>query len=109
MAKNIISKIENEISVSSELSAKNKNELLTLMGELKNELQSVEQQHRDKAANIAKLTTDSTTAVLKNAKIFASDPTYNELRSAVAEFEVSHPDLVRVVNQICIMLSSIGI
>ena len=39
----------------------------------------------------------------------SSETPLKELETSVEEFEVSHPRLVRVINRICIMLSSIGI
>lgn len=109
MSKKIISKIEDEIVASAGLSVTRKSELMSLMGDLKKELANIEQHNFDKAVNIANLTGDSATKALKPATVNSSDTPFSELKNSVSEFEVTHPELVRIVNQICIMLSNIGI
>lgn len=111
MAAETIKKIEKKIKDNSELEPNKKIELLELMGKLKLELQQLQKTDSCKALTIAELTGASTQNALKDqpgSEVTSGHP-LKDLETSVEEFEVSHPELVRIINRICIMLSSIGI
>lgn len=107
MSTNTVKKIEKTINETSGLSKQKKNELLELLGNLKTELQNLEKTHSANAKNIVGLAEHSTAKIA--GKHDGKAEAIQDLKSSVAEFEVSHPDLVQVINRICIMLSDIGI
>ncbi|MFA7230432.1 MAG: DUF4404 family protein [Victivallaceae bacterium] len=107
MSTNTVKKIEKTISETSGLNKQKKTELLELLGNLKNELKNLEKTHLATAKNIAGLAEHSTAKAA--GKRDDKTEAIQDLKSSVAEFEVSHPDLVQIINRICMMLSDIGI
>ena len=101
-----IEAIEKKIKETSKVDAKSKEDLLALMGDLKNELADLKKSNANGAHNIADKTQASAEKVL--AKDEAKED-IDGLQVAVEEFEVSHPKLVQVINRLCIMLSDLGI
>lgn len=91
MLENQIQALKEAIAQNYNLSTEQKNKLAQLSNELEIELQKVEtteaKQIADHAHDIAKEPT--------NAKHHAS------LQDAVREFEVSHPNLMKVIQEIC--------
>ena len=111
MLSDTISKIEAKLSrpvgTSSGLDDQTRTELLQLIGELKREIATVDE---EQALNITGFTREST----EHAVGEAPNPellkrSLSELAASVDGFEKSHPGLVQVVNRICTTLSNIGI
>jgi len=111
MGTETIKKIEEKIQNNTALGDAKKTELLELMGKLKLELEQLQKTDSSKAKTIAELAETSTQKAFDalTAVEVSSETPLKELETSVEEFEVSHPRLVRVINRICIMLSSIGI
>lgn len=111
MSEKTINKIEEKIQNNASIDKSKKAELLELMGHLKIELEQLRQTDSSKARAIADLAETSTQKAFDamTAVDVSSETPLKELETSVEEFEVSHPRLVRVINRICIMLSSIGI
>ena len=111
MGAETIKKIEEKIQHNTSLDHSKKIELLELMGHLKLELEQLQKTDSRKARAIADLAESSTQKAFETmtAVEVSSETPLKELETSVEEFEVSHPRLVRVINRICIMLSSIGI
>ncbi len=106
-----IKKIEEKIQNNAALDRNKKAELLELMGNLKLELAQLQKTDSSKARAIAELAETSTQKAFEalTAVDVSTETPLKELETSVDEFEVSHPRLVRIINRICIMLSSIGI
>lgn len=111
MSEKTINKIEEKIQNNASIDKSKKAELLELMGHLKLELEQLRKTDSSKARAIADLAETSTQKAFDamTAVDASSETPLKELETSVEEFEVSHPRLVRVINRICIMLSSIGI
>lgn len=110
MAKETVSKIAEEIKKLDSLEDTKKNEMLELLGKLENEIGVLSESKEEHAQTIANFAQSSTHEAIKKEK----NPELQEisikgLSSSVEDFEVSHPELVKVVNRIIIMLSNIGI
>ena len=105
-----IAKLETNIRVSEAIQADKKAELLRLLTTLKSELATLEHTHAEHAESVLGLAERSMHEAIRQPK----DPqlaasALQELSEAVAALEVSHPQLVNVVNAISMLLSNIGI
>ena len=111
MGEKTINKIEEKIQNNASIDQGKKAELLELMAHLKLELEHLRKTDSSKARAIADLAETSTQKAFDALTTVdtSSETPLKELETSVEEFEVSHPRLVRVINRICIMLSSIGI
>ncbi len=111
MSAETIKEIEEKIQNNMALDHGKKSELLELMGNLKLELEQLQKTDSPKARAIADLAGASMQKAFEALAVVdvTSENPLKELETSVEEFEVSHPRLVRVINRICIMLSSIGI
>ena len=88
-----------------------KDKLFDLVDELKEELDKIACEHHDEAVHIAKHAEELSLAATDENGV---DPekvgvSASELRNAVGDFEVTHPQLVKAINGICMMLSNLGI
>ncbi|HSX81318.1 MAG TPA: DUF4404 family protein [Candidatus Saccharimonadia bacterium] len=102
--------IETNIRASNAIQADKKAELLRLLTALKSEIATLEHTHAEHAESVIGLTERSMHEAIRQPK----DPqlaasALQELAASVAELEVSHPQLVNVVNAISVLLSNIGI
>ncbi len=88
-----------------------KDKLFDLVDELKEELDKIADVNREEALHIAKHAEALSLAVTDENGVDPEkvDVSAAELRDAVGGFEVTHPQLVKVINGICMMLSSLGI
>ena len=105
-----LAKLETNIRASEALQADQKAELLRLLTTLKSEMATLEHTHAERAESVLGLTEKSMHEAIRQPK----DPqraasALQELAASVAELEVSHPQLVNVVNAISVLLSNIGI
>jgi Domain of unknown function (DUF4404) len=108
----ILSRIDAILSMleTSELPYDKKEELLRLLASLKSEIATLEHTHAEHAESVIGLAERSMHEAIRQPK----DPqlaasALQELAASVAELEVSHPQLVNVVNAISVLLANIGI
>lgn len=105
-----LNEIEAKIRAADNLSDDRKRELLQLLGILKTEVGSLSKTHDEEAKSIAgfaQLSAHEATRQQKNPQ--SLQHSLEGLRSSVEGFEKSHPQLVRIVNNISNMLSNLGI
>ena len=110
MIEDTIANIEARISKASSVPEENKTELLNLFSTLKSEVAQLARTHEDQAQSITGFTEVSTheaTREEKNPELLKHS--LDGLSSSVNGFEESHPELVQIVNRICVTLSNLGI
>ena len=105
-----LAKLETNIRASDAIQADKKAELLRLLATLKSEIAILEHTHAEHAESVIGLAERSMHEAIRQPK----DPqlaasALQELAASVAELEVSHPQLVNVVNGISVLLANIGI
>ena len=102
--------VEKRIQENPDIYQNTKAELLRLMATLKSEIAILEHTHVEHAESVIGLAERSMHEAIRQPK----DPqlaasALQELAASVAELEVSHPQLVNVVNAISVLLANIGI
>jgi len=102
--------VENRIQSHDDISVETKAELLRLLASLQSEIATLEHTHVEHAESVIGLAERSMHEAIRQPK----DPqlaasALQELAASVAELEVSHPQLVNVVNAISVLLANIGI
>ena len=105
-----IAKIESRLQQSGSLPEQTRAELLSLVAQLKVEVERLSQTHKQQAENIASYTDASTfeaTRTDKNSESLKSS--VSGLEASVSELEASHPQLTGLVNRLANMLSNMGI
>lgn len=105
-----IENIEKRIEKADSIKGEEKQELLGLLSKLEAEVMSLSKTHPEQAESITGFTRVSTheaTREEKNPHLVRLS--LNGLTSSVEGFENSHDELVRIVNRLAVMLSSIGI
>jgi hypothetical protein len=110
MLQHTIDKIEERLRKAEAINEENKSELLNLVSTLKVEIADLSKTHNDQAESItgfAALSTHEAIRQEKNPDLLKLS--IDGLGSSVRGFESSHPRLVNVVNDICSMLSNLGI
>lgn len=110
MIRETIENIGRKIEKADCLPDKDKEELLGLLSTLEGEVVSLSKTHPEQAESITGFTRVSTheaTREEKNQQLLGLS--IKGLTSSVEGFEESHEELVRIVNRIAVMLSSIGI
>jgi uncharacterized protein (DUF2344 family) len=110
MLQQTIDKIEEKLRKTESLNEKNKSDLLNLVSTLKLEIADLSKTHNEHAESItgfAALSTHEATRQEKNPELLKLS--IEGLGSSVRDFESSNPRLVSVVNDICSMLSNLGI
>lgn len=110
MIQKTISKIEARIKKANSLKDENKEELLKLLLTLKAEVSKLSETHDEQARSIAgfaDLSIHEATREEKNPQLL--ELSLQGLSASVEGFEDSHPQLVDIVNGICLTLSNIGI
>jgi len=105
-----LAKLETHIRASDAIQPDQKAELLRLLTTLQSEIATLEHTHAEHAESVIGLTARSMHEAIRQPK----DPqlaasALQELSESVAELEVSHPQLVNVVNALSVLLSNIGI
>lgn len=105
-----IDKIEERLRNAQSIPEERKDELLELLRTLRSEVGQIAPTHRDAARTITghteRLTQEATLDPRNDDQLQES---VDELSASVTEFEKSHPQLVQVVNRICVTLSNLGI
>jgi hypothetical protein len=110
MIRQTIESIEKRIESTESISATEKEELLRLLATLQSEVVSLSKTHPEEAESITAFTQVSTHEAMreqKNEQLLSLS--VKGLTSSIEGFETSHPELVRIVNAISVMLSNIGI
>ena len=110
MIKDRLDKIEERLKQSKTVTENDKVELLNLLTTLRTEIASLSKTHHEQAESIAgfaELSTREATRKEKSPVLF--NLSIEGLSSSVHEFEISHPDLVEIINRFCTMLSNLGI
>ena len=105
-----LTQLETRLRASEAIQADQKAELLRLLTTLKSEIATLERTHAEHAESVVGLAERSVHEAIRQP----TDPqrtasALQELSESVAELEVSHPQLVNVVNAISVLLSNIGI
>ena len=105
-----IKRIEKTISETGTITDDRKNELLQLVGNLKEEINNLEEAHQEHAGSIMSYAESS----VREATRMQPDNdllkhSLDGLSLSVRRFEVSHPTLIGVINNIGQVLGNIGI
>jgi len=105
-----LAKLATNIRASDAIQADKKAELLRLLTTLQSEIATLEHTHAEHAESVVGLAERSMHEAIRQPQ----DPqraasALQELAASVTELEVSHPQLVNVVNAISVLLSNIGI
>lgn len=105
-----IKKIEIRINDSAALTDNKKKELITLLANLKEEINQLPDKHNESIESMAGFMEVSTMEAMrseKNPQLI--DLAIEGFTSSSREFESSHPNLTNYVNRICDMLANLGI
>lgn len=110
MSKETISKIEEQIQKCETLGQEQKSRILELIKALSTEIEILEKTHSECAKSVVSHTATSVIEVTRNeTDSELLKHSLEGLSLAVRRFEVSHPNLVDVINNIGRTLSSYGI
>jgi hypothetical protein len=110
MLSETIARIEDQLKGNNSLDAGTKQELLSLVGELKKEASALAETHHEDAGSIASFTETSVheaTRGERNEELL--NHSLEGMKLSVRRFEVSHPKLVGLVDAISRTLWEIGI
>ena len=110
MIKETLRRIEANIAENTTLPEERKHELITLVDQLKSEIEQLETTHSEDAGSIASYTESSVReATRSEPDDVLLQHTLDGLSLSVRRFEVSHPTLMGVINTISQVLSGSGI
>ncbi len=110
MALENLKKIEEKILGTEKIEETQKTELLTLIGDLKEEIRKLEGDEQQKLSNTTGfMAISALEAASGEKKPEIMEISRKEMLSSVEEFEASHPEIVKIVNSISVMLSNMGI
>ena len=110
MLRETIARIEDQLKANDSLGAEKKQELLSLVAELKKEADVLAETHHEDARSIASFTETSVreaTRGERNEELLSHS--LEGMKLSVRSFEVSHPKLVGLVDAISRALWEIGI
>jgi hypothetical protein len=110
MVRETIARIEQQLKANDSLDAEKKQGLLSLVGELKQEVAALEETHDEDARSIASYAETSVheaTRAERNTELLTHS--LDGMTLSVRRFEVSHPRLTGLVNAIGQTLWKIGI
>jgi hypothetical protein len=110
MIQSTIEKIEGKLRADERIPEESRKELLQLLAALKPEIAELSAEQREPAESIAGFVERSSHEVLRaqtNPQLRLLS--LEALSVSVKDFESSHPDLVKVVNQIATALANLGI
>jgi uncharacterized protein YbcC (UPF0753/DUF2309 family) len=110
MIQETLNRIEAKIRKTELMQEENKDELLKLVAELKNEITELSRTHPEHAESIAGFADLSAHEAVRNRKnVHLFKLSTEGLLASVREFEQSHPRLVNIVNTISNTLANMGI
>lgn len=95
-----LQQLREKINAASSLTPAHKQELLGLVDNLRQELESLAHTDHARAQNVSSLAKEAAAGQQESLENFSG---------SVEELEITHPKLVNIVNRICKMLSDIGI
>jgi hypothetical protein len=107
MPQETIQKIKDIIENNSSLPPEKKKELLAMIAELKEEMSHLDHDDARSIIGFAEMSAHEATKARGNEKLKALS--LDGLRASIESFEVSHPKLTAVVNNIANSLSNMGI
>ncbi|OGR78038.1 MAG: hypothetical protein A2X32_07885 [Elusimicrobia bacterium GWC2_64_44] len=108
--KDTLSKIESAIAKINAGASSDKTELVALLGKLKAELAELPESRMDEARSIGYFTEAAAHEVTRaDASMQLKNLSISGISYAVKGFEVSHPQIVAVANEICMILARMGI
>ena len=110
MIQDRLDKIEERLKQSNTVKESERAELLSLLTTLRTEIAGLSHTHHEQAESIAgfaELSAREATRSKKNSDLF--NLSIEGLASSVQGFEVSHPELVGIINTFCAMLAKLGI
>jgi hypothetical protein len=110
MIQDRIDKIEAKLRNAQNLPAETRQELLKLLADLKTEVASLTKTHGEDADSIARFADASVhEAIRRTPKPEQAATALKGLSASVEGFEVSHPQLVQLVDRLAVTLSNMGI
>ncbi|HUN54860.1 MAG TPA: DUF4404 family protein [Smithella sp.] len=110
MIQDRLDKIEERLKQNQAVKESDKAELLDLLKSLRTEITDLSKTRHEQAesvAGFAELSAREATRKEKNPELISLS--IKGLTSSVQDFEVSHPQLVEIINRFCTMLSNLGI
>jgi hypothetical protein len=108
MIQDRITQIEARLASAADVPSATRDELQTLLAQLKAEVATLTGTHDAQAQSIAR-STDAAIALAAQPAEGSTPAVLDELRASVEGFEASHPRLVQVVDRIALTLSNMGI
>ena len=110
MINETVKRIEKNIAENETMTGERKNELMSLVGQLKDEINQLETTHQEAAGSIASYAESSVReAVRSEPDDLLLKHSLDGLSLSVRRFEVSHPTLIDVINTIGQVLTGSGI
>ncbi|MCX5785504.1 MAG: DUF4404 family protein [Elusimicrobia bacterium] len=110
MIKETLSKVEAAIAKIQAVDGKEKARLVSLLNQLKAELAALPESRMDDARSVAHFTETAAHEVTRvNRSAELKDLSISGMGLSVKSFEVSHPRLVEITNELCMMLARMGI
>ena len=110
MIEDTVKRLEQAILRAGETDPRHRDELIRLLEQLKGELRTLPAAHEERARSIAQFAEAATHEAARTEKATRLlELSQNGLKESAVGFEVSHPDLTRIVNEICNLLAGIGI
>jgi len=110
MLQETIKRIEREIVGNKEMSEQKRNQLISLLKELRSEVELIKDTHSDEASSIMKMTEASVqVASRKTRDQELLEHSLEGMKMSARSFEVSHPKLIGLINSIGQTLSNLGI
>ncbi len=107
MSGNALDQIERKLHQADGLDAAERQELLTLVSNLKLEMESLGDDHAESIAGFAGAAAHEAMRSERNPDLL--EHAVRGLSESVKELESEHPRTVEIVNGICTMLSNLGI
>jgi hypothetical protein len=99
--------IKHTINKNSTLNSSEKEHVVTLLNELKEEAKNLDNTVQERVISSTQLSTEK--ALEPQVKKEDLELSLKSLTKSVEDFEVSHPRLVKIVNSISVALANIGI
>lgn len=110
MINTTINNLEKRLKDSVAIDDRQRQELLALVRELRTEITSLSQTHKDEAESIAGFVgVTAHEATRHEKKEDLMELSLEGLSKSVQSFEASHPKLIRIVDAICTTLSKSGV
>ena len=110
MIEETIKKIEEAVRRIESMEGKKSTELVALLASLKSEVRALSQTHTEQARSIAGFAEAAAHEASRRDKSpRLLEHSVEGLSLSVEGFETSHPRLVKIVNELCVMLAKIGI